>query len=158
MKSLKGYFKHGKSETPTAEPTGNDTSLPELSPNVIDQRRWTLPAPSLNAIDQRRWTLRSNLSYATGSLRNEEDIRNMKTEVMAEWLYKQQRLKLWATSGPEEGVILKRSRGEYTCCPEDLRHVRGGLFEQIAAMNVAVCYCLFPILGGPGINVLNSVP
>jgi hypothetical protein len=80
----------------------------------------------------------------------------MKTEVMAEWLYKQQRLKLWASSGPEEGIILKRSRGEYTCCPEDLRYMRGGIYEQIVRMNVAVCPQLL-ILNDSGINILHSV-
>jgi hypothetical protein len=128
MKSLKGYFKNGKVERPGAKPATDDTSLPTLSPHIFAQHRLTT---------------RSNSSYAAGSFRNEDEIKNMKTEVMAEWLYKQQRLKLWASSAPGEGVILKRSRGEYTCCPEDLRYVRRGLFEQIAAMNVAVCSSYF---------------
>ncbi len=80
----------------------------------------------------------STYSYQAASLRNEDEIKNMKTEVMVEWLYKQQRLKLWASAAPEEGVVIKKGRGDYTCCPEELRYVKGGLFEQIVNMNVRV--------------------
>jgi hypothetical protein len=125
MKSLKGYFKTSVANKPTQTPTVSKATSATLSPSVIGQRRPTS---------------RPHSSFAAGSFRNEEDIKNMKTEVMAEWLYKQQRLKLWASSGPEEGVILKKSRGEYTCCPEDLRYMRSGLFEQIVQMNVAVSF------------------
>jgi hypothetical protein len=125
MKSLKGYFKASTTNKPAHTPTTRDATSTTLSPSVIEQRRTTSRPVS---------------SFAAGSFRNEEDIKNMKAEVMAEWLYKQQRLKLWASSGPEEGVILKKSRGEYACCPEDLRYMRSGLFEQIVQMNVAVSF------------------
>jgi hypothetical protein len=124
MKSLKSYFKAG----PASQP-GNTSAASKATSTTL--------SPPLN--QYRPATSRTNSSFAAGSFRNDEEIKNMKTEVMAEWLYKQQRLKLWASSGPEEGVILKKSRGEYTCCPEDLRYMRGGLFEQVVNMNVAVC-------------------
>lgn len=126
MKSLKNYFK---------------TSKPSQTPNISDATSAT-PSPAI--IEHRQTPLRPTSVFAAGSFQNEEEIKNMKTEVMAEWLYKQQRLKLWASSGPEEGVMLKKSRGEYTCCPEDLRYMRSGLFEQIVQMNVAVS---FPVSG-----------
>jgi hypothetical protein len=126
MKSLRNYFKASK---------------PAQAPVISDA---TPAAPSPSIIGHRRTTLRPISGFAARSFNNEEEIKNMKTEVMAEWLYKQQRLKLWASSGPEEGVMLKRSRGEYTCCPEDLRYMRSGLFEQIVQMNVAVS---FPVSG-----------
>ena len=134
MKSLKGYFKTSNANKPTHAPTVSGATSATLSPSIIEQRRTTSRPVS---------------GFAAGSFRNEEDIKNMKTEVMAEWLYKQQRLKLWASPGPEEGVILKRTRGEYTCCPEDLRYMRSGLFEQIVQMNVAVS---FPISDSRYIN------
>jgi hypothetical protein len=141
MKSLKGYFKAGN-----ASQSGHTPAISNATSATV--------SPSLNI--QRRTASRPNSSFAAGSFRNDEEIKNMKTEVMAEWLYKQQRLKLWASSGPEEGIILKRSRGEYTCCPEDLRYMRGGIYEQIVRMNVAVCPQLL-ILNDSGINILHSV-
>lgn len=139
MKSVKGYFKAGK------------TKQPGHAPAVSDATSSTLPA----SVNPHRIS-RTNSSFIAGGFRNDEEIKNMKTEVMAEWLYKQQRLKLWASSGPEEGVVLKKSRGEYTCCPEDLRYMRGGLFEQIVNMNVAVRTRPL-ILNDFGINILPSV-
>jgi hypothetical protein len=123
MKSLKGYFKAGKADKPAHEPTNRDETSATVPPSNLEHRRATLRPIS---------------GFVASSYCNEEDIVNMKTEVMAEWLYKQERLRLWASSGPEEGVILKKSRGEYTCCPEDLRYMRSGLFEQIVQMNIAV--------------------
>jgi hypothetical protein len=125
MKSIKNYFKASKVEKPADTPNLSGAASATLSSSIIQQRRTTTRPIS---------------SFAAGSFYNEEEIKNMKTEVMVEWLYKQQRLKLWASSGPEEGVILKKSRGEYTCCPEDLRYMRNGLFEQIVQMNVAVSF------------------
>jgi hypothetical protein len=52
--------------------------------------------------------------------------------------------------------VLGAGRGEYTCCPEDLRYMRGGIYEQIVRMNVAVCPQLL-ILNDSGINILHSV-
>ena len=127
MKSLKSYFKASKADKPVQKQTISDATSATLSPSIIEYR------PT---------TSRRISSLAAGSSRNDEDIKNMKAEVMAEWLYKHERLKLWASSGPEEGVILKKSRGEYTCCPEDLRYMRSGLFEQIVQMNVAVRFPL----------------
>jgi hypothetical protein len=126
MKAFKSYLKGGSKPATNDEPAAQMTEIPtQLTP------------PSLAG--SRRLTVQSTNSFQTvTSLRDPQAVKGMKADVMTEWLYKQQRLKLWASSGPEEGIILKRDRGEYTCCPEDLRRVRGGLFDEIVNMNVRV--------------------
>ena len=65
-------------------------------------------------------------------------ILDMKCEVMANWLYKQQIKRLWTRGMPGEGVVLKKARENYACSPETLHRETGGLFDQVVAMNVNV--------------------
>jgi hypothetical protein len=131
MKAFKGYLK-----------SGGPSTAPQTRPEVVE-----ISTLSPSRASHNRWTQRSHSSYGNSILRDASEIKAMKTEVMTEWLYKQQRLKLWASSGPEEGIILKRGRGEYTCCPENLQEAKGGLYDQVVLMNVRVCApSLLPML------------
>jgi hypothetical protein len=62
---------------------------------------------------------------------------------MVSWLYSQQEEKLWNTGGMEEGVMLKKSRGEYTCSPADLADEPNGFYASIQALNVKVMHADF---------------
>ena len=66
------------------------------------------------------------------------DIIDLKNEMMCNWLYQQQLEKMWSTNGPEEGVILKKSRGDYLCGPTSLRETQNGIFEAVVKLNVRV--------------------
>lgn len=79
--------------------------------------------------------------YPAGDFRNSSipDINDMKTEIMCNYLHQQQLKKMWSNGSLEEGVLLKKSRGEYTCCPSDLRLQRHGLFDAVKILNVRVC-------------------
>lgn len=71
-------------------------------------------------------------------------IDDIKHEVMASYLYQQQCGNRWVEPYPipgeirgDEGVILRKSKGQYTTCP---RSLGGSLFaEACAVMNVHVC-------------------
>jgi hypothetical protein len=138
MKAFKGYL---KSTTPVAAPT-TGAAAPARRQDVheIDH------LPPQRPFAAHRLTNQSVNSFAAGGLRSESDLINMKSDVMTEYLYKQQCLKLWASSNGEEGVILKRARGDYTSCPDDLRSVRGGLFDQVVAMNVRVRAMMYTLV------------
>ena len=45
---------------------------------------------------------------------------------------------MWTTGEKWEGVVLKKSRGEYTCAPVDLVTEIGGLFDAVEMLNVKV--------------------
>jgi hypothetical protein len=67
-----------------------------------------------------------------------DEINGIKCEVMASWLHSKQEEKLWTSGGEGEGVVLKRSRGIYTCAPSGLVDEEDGLFDAVRALNVKV--------------------
>lgn len=79
--------------------------------------------------------------YPAGDFRNSttEEINDIKCEVMVNWLHSQQEEKLWTSGEEEEGVVLKKSRGMYTCSPADLAEEQAGFFQAVQTLNVKVC-------------------
>lgn len=79
--------------------------------------------------------------YPVGDFRNSttEEINDIKCEVMVNWLHSQQEERLWTSGEGEEGVVLKKSRGMYTCSPADLAEEQAGFFQAIQALHVKVC-------------------
>jgi hypothetical protein len=113
---------HGKDGTPTSQPSS------ALGEN--DYLRPTTPIFSNRAS-----------IYPTGDFRNSSmpDINDMKTEIMCNYLHQQQLKKMWSNGSHEEGVLLKKSKDDYTCCPPDLQLQRNGLFDAVKKLNVRVC-------------------
>jgi hypothetical protein len=78
--------------------------------------------------------------YPPGEYRNShaDDINEIKCDVMVNWLYQQQMERLWTAGGLDEGVVLKKSRGAYTCCPGDIVEEPYGFFKAVETLNVRV--------------------
>ncbi|MCJ1310985.1 hypothetical protein MMC25_004654 [Agyrium rufum] len=78
--------------------------------------------------------------YPQGDFRNSavDDIMDIKADVMVNWLHQQQLEKMWINGGPSEGVILKKSRNEYTCAPLEMSETRDDFYDAIRALNVRV--------------------
>lgn len=56
---------------------------------------------------------------------------------MVNFLYEQQQRQRYATPAhPWEGVVLKVSRGRFTCCPPQMTSVPDSLFDMVVQMNV----------------------
>jgi len=66
------------------------------------------------------------------------DLIDIKTDVMCNWLHQQQLERMWSNTGIEEGVMLKKARDDYMCCPKDLQLNRGGFFDAVRILNVRV--------------------
>ncbi|KXT09585.1 hypothetical protein AC579_8611 [Pseudocercospora musae] len=96
------------------------------------------PTPTPGAGTPGTWSRPASL-YPSGDFRNSQsDINEIKCDVMVNWLYQQQMERLWTAGGIDEGVILKKSRGQYTCCPADIADEPYGFFKSIEALNVRV--------------------
>ncbi|KAF2726281.1 hypothetical protein K431DRAFT_213796 [Polychaeton citri CBS 116435] len=65
-----------------------------------------------------------------------EEINEIKCDVMVNWLYQQQMERLWTAGGPDEGVVLKKTRGAYTCCPAAMVDEPYGFFKSVETLNV----------------------
>lgn len=87
-----------------------------------------------------RYSSRPGSIYPAGDFRNStmEEINDIKCEVMVNWLHSQQEEKLWTSGEEEEGVVLKKSRGMYTCSPADLADEQAGFFQAVQTLNVKV--------------------
>lgn len=78
--------------------------------------------------------------YPPGDFRNndKDELRDIKCDVMVNWLYQQQMEMLWTAGAADEGVVLKKTRGSYTCCPADIMEEPYGFFKSIEMLNVRV--------------------
>lgn len=84
-----------------------------------------------------RYSRRSTY-YPAGDFRNQtsDEIIDIKCDVMVNYLHQQQLESMWSTGGPGEGVVLKKLKDRFTCCPDDLSLYRGELFDAVSALNV----------------------
>ncbi|KAI1609612.1 glycosyl transferase family group 2-domain-containing protein [Exophiala viscosa] len=64
------------------------------------------------------------------------ELRDLKNDMMCNWLHQQQLERMWSTNGIEEGVMLKKAKDDYKCAPEDLRSRPDGLFGAVQKLNV----------------------
>ncbi|GAB1315061.1 Glycosyl transferase family group 2-domain-containing protein [Madurella fahalii] len=77
--------------------------------------------------------------FPVGDARNSDadTIQEIRNDMMVNWLYEQQLRKQYASGAdPYEGVVLKKARGNFTCCPPQMAAIPGSLFAMISQMNV----------------------
>jgi hypothetical protein len=65
------------------------------------------------------------------------NLNDIKSDMMVKWLYEQQLRKHYA-SGQDafEGAVLKKGRGNFTCCPPQMSLIPNSLYEMVTHMNV----------------------
>jgi hypothetical protein len=129
MKGLEGLLTSKK-----AAGQKNNGSGAENDPNSAER-----PSTAGTTRDRSRPTS----MYPDGDFRNgpRESVMDIKADVMVSYLHQQQLERMWANGAPGEGVILKKSKGNFTCFPTQLETDPGGLFEAVKAMNIKVCAC-----------------
>ncbi|KAK0727135.1 glycosyl transferase family group 2-domain-containing protein [Lasiosphaeria miniovina] len=77
--------------------------------------------------------------FPAGDNRNEqpETLHAIRNDMMVNHLYEQQLRKQYASwTDPYEGVVLKKARGSFTCCPPHMAAIPDSLFAVVSAMNV----------------------
>ncbi|KAF2475545.1 uncharacterized protein BDR25DRAFT_279672 [Lindgomyces ingoldianus] len=57
---------------------------------------------------------------------------------MVNWLHSKQEERIWTTGDPGEGVVLKKSKGRYVCCPSELQYDDTQFYQKVAELNVRV--------------------
>jgi hypothetical protein len=84
--------------------------------------------------------------YPSGDFRNaRESLLDVKADVMCSWLYQQQLERQYATGIlPGEGVVLKKGRNDYACCPPQLQEMKYSLYDMAMELNVRVRHILLP--------------
>jgi hypothetical protein len=133
---LKDYFRNKAAEK---KPAPKDAEKPEVE--VLG----SLPLPP---------QLGGLSGHTSGVISSNSSgfIDDIKHEVMVNYLFQQQTAMMWgnpadrssyfgagAVAGSEEGVLLRKSRGHYLACPQEL--ARGQFADACTALNVQVGFC-----------------
>ncbi|KAK4989057.1 hypothetical protein LTR50_003526 [Elasticomyces elasticus] len=129
---LKSYFAPGK--------TAKKQQKKDVeSEKPLEMSEASTPKPGLSA-SASPWSSRPASIYPNGDFRNSrmDDLNEIKCDVMVNWLYQQQMERLWTAGNHDEGVVLKKSRGSYTCCPSDIIDEPSGFFKAVQTLNVRV--------------------
>ncbi|TGJ88666.1 hypothetical protein E0Z10_g51 [Xylaria hypoxylon] len=150
MSFLKSYFAPGKSQD-EGEKKGHgknksvviDTGLNHFSdggPAPTPTPNFSIPGtpmPRTPMGSRPGSTYRSSL-YPTGDFRNaRESLIDVKADVMCSWLYQQQLERQYATGIlPGEGVVLKKGKNNYACCPPQLQDMKDSLYDMAIELNV----------------------
>lgn len=127
-----GFFKLGKKK-------GADVELKEKKDEVAQPVEPFMPAAP-------RWpgSLASHPGSSTdlpGSVNGPgASFLDVKCEVMAQWLHSKQEEKIWTSGEPGEGVLVKKSKGNYAFSPPELFEDGSGLYQAVLALNVRVCH------------------
>ncbi|KAJ8609740.1 hypothetical protein MRB53_038977 [Persea americana] len=131
---LKSYF------LPAKQKAVEEKQEKEKVEHGIPQEQPTPPSwnnSASNSTSEPHWDQaesgRPSFDSKDGSI---EDLVNIKCEVMVNWLHQQQMERLWTSGEPEEGVMLKKARGLYTCCPADLAQDQSTFFQAVNTLNV----------------------
>lgn len=69
---------------------------------------------------------------------NGDELSATKCEVIATWLFQEQIQKLWNSGSGEEGVVVRKPDGTYTCYPPQLAESEDGFAKAVQLLNVRV--------------------
>jgi hypothetical protein len=133
-----GFFKLGKKKekdvelSEKADDAGKQPAAPFATLDTPATPQWpgNLASKNPSMAD-----LHSHYTAQEGVL----TLRDAKCDVMAQWLQSKQEEKIWTRGEPGEGVLVKKSKGEYAFSPPELLYDGSGLYQAIAGLNVRVC-------------------
>lgn len=112
----------------TAQPQPNHGRQPSDTGSTAKNSPSTSRAPSLR---------HSFLPAHDARNRDSETINEIRNDMMVNWLYEQQlRKQLASGMDPYEGVVLKKARGNFTCCPPQMAAIPDSLYAVVSLMNV----------------------
>jgi len=74
-----------------------------------------------------------DLSQAAGELLT------LKVDMMCDYLRQQQLQRRWASDAEDQGVVIKKARGEFVCSPGELIHDPQSFVHEMRSLNVKVC-------------------
>jgi hypothetical protein len=124
---LKSYFMAPKPQQKSGNKATDaaSTADPDESP--------TTPSRIRTPNNITPWTSRP------GSVTTGEEMSDSKCELMVNWLHQKQVERTWCDSeSTDEGVVLKKGKGDYACCPESLHEEPEGFRKAVELLNVRV--------------------
>jgi hypothetical protein len=78
----------------------------------------------------------SSVSRHSTSDNGSDSVRDIKAEILANWLHTKQEERIWTFGSPGEGVFMKKSKGNYACAPFEVYNDGTGLHHAVTELNV----------------------
>ncbi|KAK4127322.1 hypothetical protein N657DRAFT_566279 [Parathielavia appendiculata] len=125
--------------SPQTSPTSAGASMLSVPGVVAAAQHTTATSTAKNSPNTSRApSLRhSFLPAHDARSRDSDTINEIRNDMMVNWLHEQQLRKQYASGlDPYEGVVLKKARGNFTCCPPQMAAIPDSLFAVVAQMNV----------------------
>ncbi|KAE8454018.1 hypothetical protein EG329_007794 [Mollisiaceae sp. DMI_Dod_QoI] len=136
MNALRDYLQPAskKSKNASKKADNEEKSTDSAPIELLDTP--SLGSPTSQTPAGSRFSSRPSSIYPAGDFRNatRQSILDIKSDVMVNWLHQQQLERLWGMENGREGIVLKKSKGDFTCSPPALRS--NLFFNQVVAMNV----------------------
>ncbi|KAF4535497.1 putative glycosyl transferase family 2 protein [Lasiodiplodia theobromae] len=135
---LKSYFAPRKGEDKkknAAKPDVSNEKAVEARPDSLPPLDSPRPAYLAGSSGSSPYGSRPNSLYRNSGM---DQLSEIKCDVMVNWLHSQQEEKLWCAGEYEEGVVLKKARGSYACCPAELAEEPNGFLKAVEQLNVRV--------------------
>ena len=67
-----------------------------------------------------------------------DPVREIKAEMLANWLHTKQEERIWTFGTPGEGAFMKISKGNYACAPVEASDDGTGLYHSVTELNARV--------------------
>ncbi|KAL9094552.1 MAG: hypothetical protein Q9165_003111 [Trypethelium subeluteriae] len=135
MSFIKSYFAPSKGEKSKKQKKGQDAEKGQVT-EVAMQGVSTPKFPFSPGQTPGMSPYASQPGSRPASMYPSEEMTDIRCNVVVAHLYQQQLERLWTSGADDEGVVLKKGRGQYTACPSELTQVEGGFFDAISALNV----------------------
>ncbi|KKY13398.1 putative glycosyl transferase family 2 [Diplodia seriata] len=134
---LKSYFapRKGEDKKNAAKAVITNEKPAEARPDSLPPLDSPRPAYLAGSSGSSPYGSRPNSLYRSSGM---DQLSEIKCDVMVNWLHSQQEEKLWCAGEYEEGVVLKKARGSYACCPAELAEEPNGFLKAIEQLNVRV--------------------
>ena len=130
-------------------PYGSESSLPRAgnselhpssaaTPNLLSPQNGSVSNLSSNRSSRPLSALRHSI-FPMGDQRNSDSValNEIRNDMMVNSLHEQQLRKQYANPYElNEGVVLKKSRGSFTCCPAQMATIPNSLYAMVMQMNV----------------------
>lgn len=142
MESVKAYLFLGKKRKQVADEKASAAATTHTNYPPSNENVQSPAAGGLRISGRAPDGSRPASIFPEGDFRNtgRECILDIKSDVMASHLYSQQQERLWTVGNASEGVVLKKSRNNYTAHPKTLEAESGGFFDAVVALNVKVSH------------------
>lgn len=135
---MMSWFRSGNRSGSADNPTGTtEQNAQRRPPDMAGEPIPTVPAHFVGASPTDGNSAPPSLHSSSQSMGSSAR-RNIKCEIVANYLHRQSAAKLWISDQPGEGVFVKRCKGSYAHSPADLSTDSTGICAAITALNVPV--------------------